>query len=102
MYVKRIRLKNVRGFGEVDLDLSRPDGSLAGWTVLAGRNGAGKSTLLKAIALSIVGPSVARVLQESFSEWIQTGKESAEVETLLELDFADKFEGSGRLPEDPF
>lgn len=101
MFIQKIRINNIRGFSRLDLDFCRPSGTPAGWTVLAGRNGAGKSTLLRAIALSIVGPSAARVLQESFSEWIQTGKDSAEVETLLELSTGDKFEGAGRLPEDP-
>ena len=55
MHIRKIQLSNIRGFREVDLDLTRPDGSLAGWTVLAGRNGSGKSTLLKAIALAVAG-----------------------------------------------
>lgn len=44
MYVSRILVRNVRSFhGDRDavLDLARPDGSYARWTVLAGRNGAG-------------------------------------------------------------
>jgi hypothetical protein len=48
MYVRRIRIENVRCFRSgalaVDLDLRRPDGTFAGWTVVAGRNGAGKTT----------------------------------------------------------
>ena len=59
MHIKRLQIRNVRGFGEVDLDFTRPDGSLSGWTVLAGRNGSGKSTLLKAIALAWSGTSKA-------------------------------------------
>ena len=59
MYVKKVRIENIKGFGEgelaVDLDLKRPGGKYAGWTVLAGRNGSGKSTLLRAIALALVG-----------------------------------------------
>lgn len=102
MFIQKVRIRNIRGFSNLDLDFCRPSATPAGWTVLAGRNGSGKSTLLRAIALSIVGPSAARVLQESFSEWIQTGKEGAEVETLVELSPGDKFEGAGRLPEDPF
>jgi len=50
MHVARIKIDNVRGFGEgaeaVDLDLT--DGGkrkLAGWTVFAGPNGSGKTTL---------------------------------------------------------
>jgi putative AbiEii toxin of type IV toxin-antitoxin system/AAA domain-containing protein len=74
MHVKRVEIKNIRGFGAgdrgVSLGLERPDGSLAGWTVLAGRNGAGKTTFLRAVALALVGRRVARTLQESFAGWV--------------------------------
>ncbi|ROO90025.1 hypothetical protein EDD29_7738 [Actinocorallia herbida] len=40
----------------VDLDLIRPDGGHAGWTVLAGRNASGKTTLLRAMALAFPAP----------------------------------------------
>lgn len=70
MHLKRVQLENIRGFREVDLDLRRPDGSYAGWTVLAGRNGSGKSTFLRAVALAITGPQDARALQESFQHWL--------------------------------
>jgi len=79
-----VKIKNVRGFREVDLDFSRPDGSLAGWTVLAGRNGAGKSTLLKAIALSLAGPPEAKALVPSFANWVSLGGDIAETELLVE------------------
>jgi len=83
MHIRKIQLSNIRGFREVDLDLTRPDGSLAGWTVLAGRNGSGKSTLLKAIALAAAGKEVALRLGLTFEDWIRAG--SGEASTLLEL-----------------
>ncbi|MFL6233903.1 MAG: AAA family ATPase, partial [Thermoanaerobaculia bacterium] len=81
-----MKIRNVRGFGEVDLDFSRPDGSLAGWTVLAGRNGSGKSTLLKAIALAVVGPQAAQVLSTSFADWVRI--DQSEAETRVQMDFS--------------
>ncbi|MEV4289082.1 AAA family ATPase [Nonomuraea bangladeshensis] len=51
-------VQGIRGFSgprEVALDFARPDGSYAGWTVLAGRNGSGKTSILQAIALGIIG-----------------------------------------------
>ncbi|HEU4410023.1 MAG TPA: AAA family ATPase [Polyangiaceae bacterium] len=87
MYVKRVEIENIRGFGSgergVDLDLERPDGSLAGWTVLAGRNGAGKTTFLRAIALALAGRRVARVLQESFAGWLHHEAPEAHLETQI-------------------
>lgn len=61
MYVANLKISGVRGFSgprEVNLDFTRPDGSYAGWTVLAGRNGSGKSTLLQAVALTSAGPRI--------------------------------------------
>ena len=49
MYIHRIAIENVRGFGpkQVDLVLDRDGkGTYAGWTVIAGRNGSGKTSLL--------------------------------------------------------
>jgi putative AbiEii toxin of type IV toxin-antitoxin system/AAA domain-containing protein len=105
MYISRIQLENIRGFRSgdlrVDLDLRRPDGRYAGWTVLAGRNGSGKSTLLKAVALAVVGPFVARGLQQSFAGWIREKEKKAVVRTELDFDgMVDGFdELSGHLAE---
>lgn len=88
-----MKIRNVRGFGEVDLDFSRSDGSLAGWTVLAGRNGSGKSTLLRAIALAVAGPDISKTFYESFADWIRVGQQEAEVRIHLEPSRDDGFEG---------
>jgi AAA domain, putative AbiEii toxin, Type IV TA system/AAA domain len=85
MHIRKIQLLNVRGFREVDLDLSRPDGTLAGWTVLAGRNGSGKSTLLKALALAVVGSDAARSLYPSFEDWVRSGASEARAEIATEI-----------------
>jgi energy-coupling factor transporter ATP-binding protein EcfA2 len=79
MHISRIQIQNIRGFDEVDLDLRRPDGALAGWTVLAGRNGSGKSTLLRAVALAIAGREVANKLVKSFKGWTRTGNDLATI-----------------------
>ncbi|EXJ14456.1 AAA family ATPase [Imhoffiella purpurea] len=75
MYITRIFLRNIRGFAELDFDLTRPDGSYAGWTVFTGDNGSGKSTLLRAVAIGLTGAETARALQPSFSGWIKDGSE---------------------------
>jgi energy-coupling factor transporter ATP-binding protein EcfA2 len=83
MYLSRIQIENIRGFRsgdlKVDLDLRRPDGSYAGWTVLAGRNGSGKTTLLKAVALAMTGPDASRTLQQTFARWIHQGRRGGDV-----------------------
>ncbi|WP_170229171.1 AAA family ATPase [Polyangium fumosum] len=89
MHIRKILIENIRCFDRVELDLTRPDGSLAGWTVLAGRNGTGKSTLLKAIALAVAGPEVARSLQKSFVDWVRTSQRKAQITTELECSVGD-------------
>ena len=84
MYIERIQIENIRGFESVDLDLTRPDGSYAGWTVLAGRNGSGKSTLLRAIALAVTGPPDVKALQESFADWLRRGTQRGETALSLQ------------------
>ncbi|SDT59511.1 Predicted ATP-binding protein involved in virulence [Streptomyces sp. TLI_053] len=73
MYVKRLTMNGVRGFDgrrRVDLDFTRPDGSYAGWTVLAGRNGSGKTTLLRAIALAWAGERLGVQLEDRLEGWL--------------------------------
>src|SRR5689334_18559080 len=63
MYVSKLKIDGLRGFDgrrSVNLDFTRPAGSYAGWTVLAGRNGSGKTTLLQAIALALAGENFIR------------------------------------------
>jgi predicted ATP-binding protein involved in virulence len=85
LYIQRVRIQNVRGFKEVDLDLTRPTGSPAGWTVLAGRNGSGKSTLLKAMALAAAGYRQSYTIGGFFKEWIRKGQTEAEAEIFSVL-----------------
>ena len=81
MHVSHIRLENIRGFREVDLDLRRPDGSLAGWTVFAGRNGSGKSTLLQGIAVAGAGPGILSHF-EQFG-FVRLGEQRGKIDVLL-------------------
>lgn len=73
MYLQRLHINNVKCFGPperaLDLDLTRPDGSLAGFTVVAGRNGSGKTTFLRCAALALSAEDTVRRLQPSFEGW---------------------------------
>ncbi|WP_430786769.1 AAA family ATPase [Actinoplanes sp. G11-F43] len=95
MYIKEIRLENVRGFHgsrRVSLDLTRPDGTLAGWTVIAGRNGSGKTSLLRAVALALGGPSAAHTLVSDFTSWVSAGSTfGSAVVDLVRDGAADRF-----------
>lgn len=82
MYVKRLTMNGVRGFDgqrKVDLDFARPDGSYAGWTVLAGRNGSGKTTLLRAIALAWAGERLGVQLEDRLEGWLSEGADAGRI-----------------------
>jgi energy-coupling factor transporter ATP-binding protein EcfA2 len=84
VHIRELKIENVRGFEKLKLDLDRPNGSPAGWTVLAGRNGSGKSTLLKAIGLSLINPTETRSIAGSFEGWIRLGQKSAAAQVLVQ------------------
>jgi hypothetical protein len=100
MYVSRVIVDNIKSFHgprTVDLRLTRPDGSHAGWTVLAGRNGSGKTTLLRALALALSGPVAARGLVQGFENWMSRGEGVGTAHAKIVRDPAfDKFTASGR------
>jgi energy-coupling factor transporter ATP-binding protein EcfA2 len=102
MHIRKIHIENVRGFRggnlAVDLDLRRPDGSLAGWTVLAGRNGSGKTTLLQAIALALLGQS--SLIDDDLAGWVHDGEEGAAVTLAVEPGLHGEAQ-RGVLQDDP-
>jgi energy-coupling factor transporter ATP-binding protein EcfA2 len=105
MFIKQITLRNIRGFSELNFDLTRPDGGYAGWTVFTGDNGSGKSTLLKAVAVGLVGKDTSRSLQPSFNRWIRDG--AAQEETSIQLEIVrreedDELVETGRAPSAVF
>ncbi|QMU75141.1 AAA family ATPase [Streptacidiphilus sp. PB12-B1b] len=72
MYLSRVRIDGIKGFRgsrAVDLTLTRPDGSHAGWTVLAGRNSSGKTSLLQAVAVALLSPAQAYPLVPDLPSW---------------------------------
>jgi predicted ATP-binding protein involved in virulence len=59
VYLKKIRLQNIKCFEDVELEFPHRDGDYGGWNVILGENGRGKSTILRAIALVALDPFVA-------------------------------------------
>jgi hypothetical protein len=61
MYISRIRLENVRGFRELDIDLSGDQGPRKR-TLIIGKNGTCKTSLLRVIALGLCDTTDANAL----------------------------------------
>ncbi len=103
MYLKTIQLTNIRGFADLKFDLSRPDGSYAGWTVFTGDNGSGKSSLLKAIAVALTGKETARALQPSFQRWVKEGETWGRIDLAIVPERGlDEFSDRGMTAYKPF
>lgn len=97
LYVSRISLRNVRSFGDLDLDLTREPraGSTTPrlHTVLIGENGTGKSTLLRAIAVGLADAKDTSGLlaEEATGQFVAEGAPEATIEIeLLESETQEK------------
>jgi len=103
MYISKVVLKNIRGFADLQFDLTRADGTCAGWTVFTGDNGSGKSSLLKAIAVGLTGKDTARALQPSFLGWLTDGCDAGVIQLeIVRSRDDDTVSGSGRGPSNQF
>lgn len=88
MWLKTVKLENIKCFIDTTLDFSRPHGSSATpapcrWITLLGENGVGKSTVLQSIALLLAGPEAAKELLSRPTGWLRDqskpGKLTAEI-----------------------
>jgi len=103
VYISRVILENIRGFERLDFNLSRGDGTYAGWTVFAGGNGSGKTTLLKAIAIALAGRDDARTLEPSLSGWVREPHHTGEIELeIVPVKQDDGFKQSGKTTDEAF
>jgi energy-coupling factor transporter ATP-binding protein EcfA2 len=78
MYLKTLRLKNIKCFAELEIDFSKGD-NVRLWTTLFGRNGVGKSTLLQAMGAVLAGPSAVRELLPVPEGWVRKGAKYGEI-----------------------
>lgn len=62
MYISRIHLENIRGFEELDIDLSGGEEGPRRRTLIIGKNGTCKTSLLRAIALGLSDSTDANAL----------------------------------------
>jgi energy-coupling factor transporter ATP-binding protein EcfA2 len=88
MYIETVRIKNVRCFGDVTLDLS----SCAGvsrqpkkFAVIVGDNGAGKTSLLRCIAVGLCDEDgAAALMRDTYGDWRRSGL-SASDESYIQI-----------------
>ncbi|HEX4607459.1 MAG TPA: AAA family ATPase, partial [Urbifossiella sp.] len=56
MYLKKLRLQNIKCFEDVTLEFPHRDGDYSGWNVILGTNGQGKTTILRGAAVGTLNP----------------------------------------------
>lgn len=85
MYISRIRLENIRGFRELEIDLSGRDGVPRKRTVIIGKNGTCKTSVLRAIALGLCDLADANaLLSEPIGALVHRGANEGKVEMTFE------------------
>lgn len=93
MYIKRVKLRNIRCFEKMEFDL-HSDNDVCKWAIILGDNGVGKTTLLRSIALALGDrESAAALLRDHPVDWVRRG--SHDGTGAIRLDFASK-KGDGR------
>lgn len=75
MYIKSVRIKNIRSIENFEMEFSNP----AGWHVLIGDNGAGKSTVIKSIATALVGPDEIMGITPNWNEWLMWNEKKGNI-----------------------
>lgn len=64
MYLRSLKLHNLKLLREVEISFTRDDGEVRPWTVLVGENGQCKTAILQAIALAASGATLGSELAE--------------------------------------
>ena len=78
MYIKKLKLKNIRCFDKLEIDFEKSESSI----LILGDNGDGKSTILKCLAMGLCDESSAAALfRELPGEFVrrQPGEEKAKI-----------------------
>ena len=84
MYIKRIRLRNIRGFHDLDLKVVGENGRPRMRTIFIGKNGTCKTTLLRSVVLGLCGASDASgLLTEPIGRLVSNNASEASIQIVL-------------------
>lgn len=90
VYVKRIRLKNIRCFEDAELSFERDGAPFRPMTLIVGENGAGKTTLLRALALTLMPyQRIASLLADMTGSMVRAWQSQGIKQGQIELDCVD-------------
>jgi predicted ATPase len=81
MFLRQLKLRNIRSLADVEIDFGSPrPGNARQWTFVLGENGTGKSSVLRALALTLAGSEAVNELAGNPDEWIRLGERDASIE----------------------
>ncbi len=87
MHITKIRLRNIRCFEDIEIDLTAGS-DIRKWAVLLGNNGVGKTTLLRSIAVGLCDQtSAAGLISDLQGEWVRKG--SNDSTGIIEIELRD-------------
>ncbi len=102
MWIKSVKLENIKCFEDIELIFSPNPGSRAPgpyhWITLLGENGVGKSTVLQAIGLLLAGPEAAKELLPRPTGWVRDQSRPGKLMAQIHQEAGDAGSyGSGRV-----
>lgn len=92
MFLRSLRLTNVRCFENLELDFTEAKSSNRKWTILIGENGTGKSTILRSAAIVTCGSDAMSELLGQPDSWIRIGENKCQIEAVLQTKSGERRE----------
>ncbi len=83
MFLRRLRLTNIRSIAELDMSFETGKSAARPWTFVLGENGAGKSTVLRAIALALAGSEALPEVLGDHDWWIREGESEGSIQVEI-------------------
>ncbi|HYG47754.1 MAG TPA: AAA family ATPase [Allosphingosinicella sp.] len=80
MFLRRLKISNLRSIKELDLPFAVSGMPSRKWTYLLGENGTGKSSVLRSVALAMAGSDAAAELVGNPDDWIRLGCDEGRIE----------------------
>ncbi len=83
MFLKRIKLTNIRSIEHLEMWFQAEDEKIRKWSLVLGENGSGKSSILRSIALVVAGSETFPELLDRPDTWIRQGASDCGIEADL-------------------
>lgn len=86
MYIKQIRLQNIKCFKDFSIDFVDDKDKPRLWTSILGNNGVGKSVVLQSIALALTGGNSIHDVLPYPLHWVRAGEKFGTIEVTIIFD----------------